>query len=58
MQVKLIDSMGSDLTVVNAARVSFAKESYEFSDKDEKLINYLAKHPLLHHMKHVLITDR
>ncbi len=44
MQVKLIDSMGSDLTVVNAARVSFAKESYEFSDKDEKLINYLAKH--------------
>ena len=36
--------MGSDLTVVNAARVSFAKESYDFSDKDKKLINYLAKH--------------
>ena len=27
MQVELIDSMGSDLTVVNAARVSFNKES-------------------------------
>ena len=27
LQVKLIDHMGSDLTVVNAARVSFAKES-------------------------------
>ena len=44
MEVDLIDHMGSDLTVVNAARVSFAKESKEFSDKDEKLINYLAKH--------------
>jgi len=44
MQVKLIDIMGSDLTVVNAARVSFAKESNEFSDKDAKLIHYLAKH--------------
>lgn len=27
MSVELIDSMGSDLSVVNAARVSFAKES-------------------------------
>ena len=49
--------MGNDLTVVNAARVSFGKESewdYEESDaysfkqhmkaKDEKLIRYLAKH--------------
>ena len=30
--------------VVNAARVSFAKESYELSASDEKLIQYLAKH--------------
>jgi thymidylate synthase (FAD) len=29
---------------VNAARVSFAKESTEFDGKDEKLIKYLAKH--------------
>ena len=36
--------MGTDLSVVNAARVSFAKESNELSDKDEKLIKYLAKH--------------
>ena len=42
--VTLVDSMGSDLSVVNAARVSFSKESNKFSDKDEKLINYLAKH--------------
>ena len=44
MNVNLIDVMGTDLSVVNAARVSFAKESKEFSDKDEKLIKYLAKH--------------
>ena len=47
--------MGNDLTVVNAARVSFAKESkwhdhdsetdqYVLKDKDRKLIQYLAKH--------------
>jgi thymidylate synthase (FAD) len=44
MNVNLIDVMGTDLSVVNAARVSFAKESNEFSDKDAKLINFLAKH--------------
>ena len=44
MNVHLVDSMGTDLSVVNAARVSFAKESDEFSEKDAKLINYLAKH--------------
>ena len=35
---------GNDLTVVNAARVSFAKESAEFSEQDGKLVKYLAKH--------------
>ncbi len=54
-KVELIDSMGTDLSVVNAARVSFHKESfYEFdmddpfvrylSSKDKKLIKYLADH--------------
>jgi thymidylate synthase (FAD) len=42
--VELLNVMGDDLMVVNAARVSFAKESHEFSLADEKLINYLAKH--------------
>lgn len=36
--------MGSDLSVVNAARVSFHKESEVFTEQDGKLINYLAKH--------------
>lgn len=44
MKVELIDSMGNDLSVVNAARVSFSKIADEFTDRDEKLINYLAKH--------------
>lgn len=53
MKVELIDKMGTDLTVVNAARVSFSKaSSYEenhdgtwsLSDKDQNLIRYLAEH--------------
>jgi len=45
MKATLIDSMGSDLSVVNAARVSFGKKHEEFDeDKDTKLIHYLAKH--------------
>lgn len=44
IEVTLIDNMGSDLSVVNAARVSFGKKSDEMSEGDEKLIKYLAKH--------------
>lgn len=42
--VELLEVFGNDLTVVNAARVSFAKESAEFTGADAKLINYLASH--------------
>ncbi|QOI69108.1 putative flavin-dependent thymidylate synthase [Pelagibacter phage Mosig EXVC030M] len=44
MNIELIDKMGSDLSVVNAARVSFNKKKSEFEEKDEKLIKYLAEH--------------
>ena len=44
MHVEYIDHMGTDLTVVNAARVSFDNESEELDDKDRKLIKYLADH--------------
>ena len=40
----MIDVMGSDLSVVNAARVSYAKTKEQFEDKDKKLIAFLAKH--------------
>jgi len=36
--------MGTDLTVVNAARVSFGKKKTKFSKQDERLIGYLASH--------------
>lgn len=54
MKAEYISHMGTDLTVVNAARVSFDKRSeydydpyndlYVLSHQDQKLISYLAKH--------------
>ena len=55
IEATYVDHMGSDLSVVNAARVSFGKVSklictdliqgtYDMSNGDKKLINYLAKH--------------
>ena len=58
IDVTYIDHMGSDLSVVNAARVSFGKKSEALgtsgivgepmtpilNDPDKRLINYLAKH--------------
>jgi len=41
--VRLVDVMGSDLTVANAARVSYAKESAELTDRDRSLIAFLAR---------------
>ena len=43
IKVEMIDKMGTDLSVVNAARVSFAKVKKELDDKDDKLIKYLAQ---------------
>ena len=45
--VEFLESFGDDLTVVNAARVSFDKVSTELTKGDRNLINYLAKH---HHI--------
>lgn len=42
--VTLVDHMGTDCTVVNAARISFGKKVTEMSDKDIRLLKYLAKH--------------
>jgi thymidylate synthase (FAD) len=61
--VEYVDHMGSDLTVVNAARVSFNKESKldpdgRVSDKDFKLIRYLADHQHWTPFAHPQITLR
>ena len=64
IEATYIDHMGSDLSVVNAARVSFGKKSeYIYSgvdtngpleralhQRDVKLIQYLAKHNTPHHL--------
>jgi thymidylate synthase (FAD) len=42
--VELLETFGSDLTVVNAARVSLGKHVDEFTEKDAKLIKYLSDH--------------
>lgn len=51
--VELVDTLGSDLTVVNAARVSFGKRKTELSEGDQKLIQYLAKHQHWSPFRHV-----
>jgi len=43
-KVEYVDHMGSDLSIVNAARVSFNKVSNILEPNDEKLIKYLATH--------------
>jgi thymidylate synthase (FAD) len=43
-KVDLLETFGNDLTVVNAARVSLGKQVSEFTEKDSKLIHYLAEH--------------
>jgi len=70
--VQLVDNMGTDLSVVNAARVSFDKQSdweYEYeshihfaeqilSEKDKKLIKYLAEHNHWSPFSHTSISLR
>lgn len=51
--VTLIDSLGSDLTVVNSARVSFGKRKTQLDAGDEKLIKYLAQHQHWSPFRHV-----
>lgn len=43
-KVQLIESYGSDKSVVNSARVSFGEHKEELDERDKKLINYLIKH--------------
>ncbi|QQO90956.1 thymidylate synthase [Yersinia phage PYps23T] len=56
--VTLVDHMGNDLTTVNAARVSYGAESHEMSLRDEKLIEFLAKHKHITPFRHAQITLR
>ena len=56
--VSYVAHMGSDLTVVNSARVSFGVEKHELDDRDKKLIKYLIRHKHTSTLEHNLITFR
>ncbi len=56
--VEYISHMGSDLSVVNSARVSFGTEKKEVDEKDVKLINYLMAHNHSSPFEHCVVTFR
>ncbi|MAF79929.1 thymidylate synthase (FAD) [bacterium] len=56
--VEYVEHMGSDLSVVNSARVSFGAQKDLLDEKDEKLISYLIKHKHTSTLEHCLITFR
>lgn len=57
-KVELVDHVGSDLSVVNSARVSFGVHKEELDDKDRKLIRYLIKHKHTSTLEHCFVTFR
>lgn len=56
--VELIDCMGTDLAVVNAARTSYASISTELSNRDEGLIRFLAEHKHMSPFRHTVASFR
>jgi len=57
-RVDYVQHVGTDLTVVNSARVSFGKEQAILNERDKKLINYLIRHRHTSTLEHCLITYR
>ena len=53
--VKLVDHMGTDLSVVNAARVSYGKRKETLDEKDALLVNYLAEHEHTSPFRHAFL---
>lgn len=58
LEVELLGHYGSDLEVVNAARVSFHKRANTMSPKDEKLVKYLAEHKHHSPFNHAFLSFR
>lgn len=56
--VELLDIMGSDLSIVNAARASFDKHKEDFDDKDVRLLRYLWEHKHTTPFRHPQVTIR
>ena len=53
--VEVIDSLGTDLTVVNSARVSFGKRKETYDKSDRALVRYLAKHKHFSPFRHMVV---
>lgn len=58
MKVELLSTYGTDLTIVNVAKVSYDKESTELGHKEEKLINFLANHKHTSPFRHTSLQFR
>ena len=56
MKVTYVDHMGDDLRIVNSARISFGGESDILTDKDKKLIDYLATNEHMSPFEHNVLT--
>jgi len=56
--VELIDKMGSDLTTVESARVSFLKGATDLTEREAKLIRYLAEHEHTSPFRHAQLMFR
>jgi len=54
--VRFVDKLGDDLSVVNAARVSYDKESQSLSERDKKLIKFLIKENHTSPFRHAAVT--
>jgi thymidylate synthase (FAD) len=54
--VRLVDTLGNDLSVVNAARVSYDKEVNEFSQRDSKLLEFLVRENHTSPFRHAALT--
>ena len=54
--VRLVDTLGDDLSVVNAARVSYDKEAEQFTEKDEKLLRFLVREGHTSPFRHAALT--
>lgn len=54
--VRLVDTLGNDLSIVNAARVSYDKESELFEDRDQKLLNFLIREGHTSPLRHAALT--
>jgi thymidylate synthase (FAD) len=57
-RVDYIEHMGTDLTIVNSARVSFGTTKEKMDARDEQLVSYLLKHRHTSTLEHNVVTLR